>query len=118
MCVCVSARPFWLSPRQALVVPVDPIYQDYAQQVAKRLHLAGFEAQADLSGRKLGKMVRMGQQAQYNFILVVGEIEQNSDSVTVRVRDARAAEDAPVKVDALIERFKALAVPSATSSSE
>jgi threonyl-tRNA synthetase len=84
---CAGKWPFWLSPRQAIVVPISPNFNDYASSVQQRLHSEGYFVDADLSSKSFNKKVREGQLAQYNFILVIGEGEQNSDSVNVRTRD-------------------------------
>ena len=79
--------PFWLSPRQCVVVPVDPKYNDYAYDVQDKIHKAGFYVDVDDTTHTLNKKVREGQVAQYNFILVVGEKESTSECVCVRTRD-------------------------------
>ncbi|KAG7806377.1 hypothetical protein KL921_004774 [Ogataea angusta] len=79
--------PFWLSPRQILVVPVGVRYFDYAQEVQKLLQTEGFYADVDLSGNTLQKKVRTGQTQKYNFIFIVGEQEQNEKAVNIRNRD-------------------------------
>ncbi|KAJ6588367.1 hypothetical protein B0H19DRAFT_1098957 [Mycena capillaripes] len=79
--------PFWLSPRQILVIPVAVPYKDYASQVCERLKAAGLFADVDNGADTLPKKVRNGEIAQYNFILVVGEEELNKQSVNVRNRD-------------------------------
>merc|ERR1719390_374807 len=50
--------PFFLSPRQVMVVPVSKAYADYAQSVQKRIKQAGYYVDVDLSARTLNKMVR------------------------------------------------------------
>uniref|UniRef100_A0A7N8X6R8 threonine--tRNA ligase n=1 Tax=Mastacembelus armatus TaxID=205130 RepID=A0A7N8X6R8_9TELE len=80
--------PFWISPRQVMVVPVNPSCEDYAKMVCKQFSEDGFMADADLdSGCLLNKKIRNAQLAQYNFILVVGEKEKMTNSVNVRTRD-------------------------------
>ncbi|KAI7802113.1 putative threonine--tRNA ligase 2 [Triplophysa rosa] len=80
--------PLWVSPRQVMLVPVNPSLEEYAKQVCKRFVEAGFMADADLdSGCLLNKKIRNAQLSQYNFILVVGEKERLTDSVNVRTRD-------------------------------
>lgn len=80
--------PLWLSPRQVMVVPVGPAYDEYAQGVQQRLHVAGFMAEADLAaGDTMNKKIRNAQLAQFNFILVVGDRERQSETVNVRTRD-------------------------------
>lgn len=60
--------PFWLSPRQILIVPVGVGFYDYAQEVQKIFHSAGMYIDVDLSGNTLQKKIRTGQLSQYNFI--------------------------------------------------
>ncbi|ANZ75332.1 BA75_02122T0 [Komagataella pastoris] len=79
--------PFWLSPRQVLIVPVGVKYFDYAQQVQQELKGLDLYADVDLSGNTLQKKIRTGQLQRYNFIFIVGEQEQNDKSVNVRNRD-------------------------------
>ena len=69
--LCFSlVRPFWLSPRQARVVPVVPKFDEYAKHVAKQLYEAGFESEADLlPGDTMNKKIRNAQLEQWNYIL-------------------------------------------------
>ncbi len=60
--------PFWLSPRQVLVVPVMPAVNGYAQEVQKQFHDSGLFADVDLSSNTFQKKIRTGQLEQYNFI--------------------------------------------------
>lgn len=98
--------PFWLSPRQAIVVPVHPSFSNYAEQVQKRLHEANFMVEADLSTETMNKKIRNAQTAQFNFILCVGQKEVESDSVNVRTRNNKV--NGIVKVDDLIGKFNQL----------
>lgn len=80
--------PFWLSPNQIMVVPVAPQFDEYASKVKETLFDAGFICECDLdAGDTMNKKIRNAQLAQYNFILVVGEKEKNSNTVNVRTRD-------------------------------
>lgn len=80
--------PFWLSPRQAIVIPVGPKFNSYAETVRQRLHDAGFMAEVDTDDSDtMNKKIRNAQLSQFNFILVVGEKEQSNDTVNVRTRD-------------------------------
>jgi threonyl-tRNA synthetase len=61
--------PFWLSPRQVMVVPIGPVFNDYAVEVAQRLREAGFCAESDTDDSDtMNKKVRNAQLAQFNFI--------------------------------------------------
>ncbi|KAJ7291211.1 hypothetical protein C8J57DRAFT_1271824 [Mycena rebaudengoi] len=79
--------PFWLSPRQVTVIPVAVPYKEYASQVGERLSSIGLFVDVDNGADTLQKKVRNAEIAQYNFILVVGEEEMNTQSVNVRNRD-------------------------------
>jgi len=99
--------PFWLSPRQAIVVPVSPKYDEYAKKVADDLKASDFKAEANLdAGETLNKKIRNAQLAHYNFILVVGDKEQSSNTVNVRTRDNKVHGEKTV--EALFARFNDL----------
>ncbi|KAH0810890.1 hypothetical protein GEV33_011898 [Tenebrio molitor] len=104
---CGGKWPFWLSPRQAMVIPVGPTYDDYAQQVQKQLYEGGFMVEVDTdAGDTMNKKIRNAQLAQFNFILVVGEKERSSETVNVRTRDNIVHGEIGIKE--LIEKFKTL----------
>ncbi|XP_033108798.1 threonine--tRNA ligase 1, cytoplasmic-like isoform X2 [Anneissia japonica] len=80
--------PFWISPRQAMVIPVNPALNDYAVQVKEEIYDAGFCCEVDIDvGDTMNKKIRNAQLAQFNFILVVGEKEATNKTVNVRTRD-------------------------------
>ncbi|XP_064108748.1 threonine--tRNA ligase 1, cytoplasmic-like isoform X1 [Macrobrachium nipponense] len=80
--------PFWLSPRQCMVIPVAPPFDDFAINVQKQLYEAGFQADYDTDpGDTMNKKIRNAQLEQYNFIFVVGEKEKENNTVNVRTRD-------------------------------
>jgi threonyl-tRNA synthetase len=79
--------PFWLSPRQIQIIPVAAAFFDYAKEITAKLVSLGIYADADLSDNTLNKKIRNAEIAQYNFIFVVGEVEQTTRSVNVRNRD-------------------------------
>lgn len=78
--------PFWLSPRQAIVIPVSAIFIDYAKEVKDLLWDNNYQVTVDDSCRTLNKMVREAQLSQYNYILVVGATEKENRTVNIRSR--------------------------------
>jgi len=84
--------PFWLSPRQVLVVPVMPSANDYVQEVQKIFRDKGMHADIDISGNTMQKKIRTGQLQQYNYIFVVGAQEKESRTVNIRNRDDPATQ--------------------------
>jgi len=79
--------PFWLSPRQIIVLPISMTQLDYAKKVRDIFHNAGYFVDLDESDHTISRKVREAQTAQYNYMLVVGEQEVASNSVSVRLRD-------------------------------
>ena len=104
--------PFWLSPRQVLVVPVTGSVYGYAEQVRQKLWDAGFFADVDLSDNTLNKKIRNGELAQYNFVFVVGHEEQETASVNVRNRDTdptvAKGKTETIKLDTVIQQLQKL----------
>ncbi|XP_034948728.1 threonine--tRNA ligase 1, cytoplasmic isoform X1 [Chelonus insularis] len=96
--------PFWLSPRQVMVIPVGPMFDDYAFQVKEKLWNAGFMAEVDIDDSDtMNKKIRNAQLAQFNFILVVGEKERTAGTVNVRTRDNVVHGE--ITIDELIKKF-------------
>jgi len=77
--------PFWLSPRQCVVLTVTNQVDEYAAKVQKTLLDAGYECEADVSGHTLNKKIRESQLQNFNFILVVGKEEAEKGTVNLRV---------------------------------
>jgi len=103
--------PFWLSPRQILIVPVGPKYNEYAQKLQKKLNDDyKFYADVDVSGNTLPKKVRTGQVYKYNFIFIVGDEEEKSESVNVRNRDIPEdqGKNAMVSFDEVVKQLVSL----------
>ncbi|KAL9127184.1 MAG: hypothetical protein Q9217_003892 [Psora testacea] len=102
--------PFWLSPRQILVIPVTPVVNDYVEEVQKLLKANKLLADIDISGNTMQKKIRTGQLQQYNFIFVVGAQEKDSRSVNIRNRDDKAtqAKGELIALDDAIRKLKAL----------
>lgn len=60
--------PFWLSPRQVLIIPVGPAFNEYAEEVQKLLKAQKMNVDIDIGGNTMAKKIRTGQLQQYNFI--------------------------------------------------
>lgn len=99
--------PFWLSPRQMTIVPVDPVFNEYAESVRQRLVGAGFMVELDLDEHsKMNKKIRRAKLAQVNYILIIGERERSTNTVNVRRRDDKICGE--ISVDAFIEKMQKL----------
>ncbi|KAL6721119.1 hypothetical protein ACLMJK_000219 [Lecanora helva] len=102
--------PFWLSPRQVLVVPVMPVINDYVEEVQGLLRAQKMHVDIDVSSNTLQKKIAMGQLHQYNFIFVVGAEEKESRTVNIRNRDDQNTQSKGEKIplDTAIQKLKAL----------
>ncbi|KZF21941.1 threonyl-tRNA synthetase [Xylona heveae TC161] len=79
--------PFWLSPRQILIIPVMPAVNDYVEELQRIFRSKKMHVDIDVSGNTMKKKILTGQLKQYNFIFVVGEQEKNQRAVNIRNRD-------------------------------
>ena len=102
--------PFWLSPRQVLVIPVTAAVNEYVEEVQRLLREQKILADVDLSGNTMQKKIRTGQVQQYNFTFVVGAQERDSRSVNIRNRDDQAtqAKGELVGLEVAVEGLRAL----------
>lgn len=82
---CEGRWPFWLSPLQAIVIPVHSNLNTYAARVRDEFQAAGYWVDCDLSNETLNAKVRKASMMPYNLTLIVGEKEMDTASVTSRV---------------------------------
>ncbi|CAD7961313.1 unnamed protein product [Amoebophrya sp. A120] len=79
--------PFFLSPRQIMIVPTHAGLNKYCEYVAEQYRNFGLFADVDTSSKTMNKKVREAQLAQYNYVAICGEKEQENLSVNLRDRD-------------------------------
>jgi len=83
-----GAWPLWLSPVQAVVLPISDRHLEYATQVRDRLAAAGFRAELDARQEKIGYKIREAQLQKVPYMLVAGDREVTEGLVSVRHRSA------------------------------
>ncbi len=81
-----GAFPTWLSPVQAIVLPITDRTAEYADQVLEKLKAAGIRAEVDHRNEKVGFKIREAQVQQIPYMLVVGDKEAQAGGVAVRAR--------------------------------
>lgn len=79
--------PFWISPRQIIILPISEKAAGYCESVYKYFHLKGYHVAVDHTAGQINKKVRNAQLAQWNYILVAGEAEMQEGTIDVRTRD-------------------------------
>ncbi len=82
-----GAFPFWLAPDQIVVINITDSNAEYASDVAKKFQNNGFRVNCDLRNEKIGFKIRDHSIQRVPFIVVVGEKEKQSSTVSVRDRD-------------------------------
>ena len=98
--------PLWLSPLQAVVLPITDVQQPYAKEVLKQLSDGGIRAELDDRNEKVGYKIREWETKKVPYMLVVGEKERQNGSVSVRRH--RLGDQGTVAVSELIGRLQQL----------
>jgi threonyl-tRNA synthetase len=104
-----GAFPLWLAPEQARIVTVSEKFVDYAKQVEKSLKEAGFRITGDYRPEKIGAKIRDGSLEKVPYLLIIGEKEQTSGTVSVRdesIQEMKQREIGSLPVTEVIERFR------------
>ena len=77
--------PFWISPRQATIIPVsNDIHMEYALEVKKELEEQGIYTHLDKRNERLGKKIRDAQVSKTKFQIVIGDDELSAKTINVR----------------------------------
>jgi threonyl-tRNA synthetase len=81
---CAGNFPLWLTPDQAIVLPISDKFQEYAKNVIHLLRNSDVRALIDERSEKAGRKIRDAEMRKIPYMLVVGEKEEASGSVSVR----------------------------------
>ena len=100
--------PLWLSPEQVVVCPIVSDIDDYAEELTRKLRLAGLYARADLRNEKISYKIRELSLQKVPVIAVVGAKEKENGTVTVRRFGSEKQETMKVEdfINALTEEAK------------
>ncbi len=78
--------PLWLAPIQIRLLPVSDAQLEFAQSVGQQMREAGIRAEVDVSGERLGKMIRNAETQKIPIMAVIGAKELESQSLNLRTR--------------------------------
>lgn len=81
-----GALPMWMMPEQVRILPISERFHDKAQEVTETLKNAGLRASCDMRSEKIGYKIREAQLQKIPYMLIVGEKEAESNTVSVRHR--------------------------------
>ncbi|HUB01892.1 MAG TPA: threonine--tRNA ligase [Terriglobales bacterium] len=90
-----GAFPVWLSPVQAVMIPIAERHGEYAEKVAAQLRAAGVRVEVDARNEKMNAKIREHALQKVPFLLVVGDKEAEANKVNVRTRGKEKTEDMP-----------------------
>ena len=96
-----GAFPVWLSPVQAVLIPIADRHLAYAHQVAEQLKAVGLRVQIDERSERMNAKIRDAQTQKIPYMLVVGDKEQESGQVALRLRSGE--NPGPMSLQAFIE---------------
>ena len=82
-----GAFPLWLAPEQVRILPISDKFIDYAEKVKSELEKNGLRVTVDTRNEKIGYKIRQAKQEKLPLMLIVGEKEQESGTVSVRHRN-------------------------------
>jgi threonyl-tRNA synthetase len=106
-----GAFPVWLSPVQAVLIPIADRHVAYCEEAAGRLKAAGLRVEVDAGSERMGNKIRLAQKLKIPYMLVVGDKEQEANQVAVRLR---SGEDLGPQDIATFEKMALEAVESKT----
>jgi len=88
-----GAFPAWLSPVQAVMIPISERHAEYANKVASQLKAIGVRVEVDARNEKMNAKIREHAMQKVPFLLVVGDKEAEAGKVNVRTRGKEKTED-------------------------
>ena len=82
-----GAFPVWLAPVQGVIIPISDRHLDYAASVQKALSASGLRIEVDSRRDRMNAKIRDAQMQKVPYMIVVGDSEEEGQSVSVRLRD-------------------------------
>ena len=83
---CAGVFPLWLTPEQVMVLPISEKYEVYAQNLNEMLKDAGYRSNIDNRSESIGKKIREAEMSKTPYMIIVGEKEQETQTLAVRKR--------------------------------
>ncbi len=81
-----GAFPLWLSPVQVSILPIADRHHEYAEKLKEQLDSAGLRVECDLRNEKIGYKIREAQMQKIPYMLIIGDKEAESGTVSPRHR--------------------------------
>jgi threonyl-tRNA synthetase len=91
-----GAFPVWLAPVQAMIIPIADQHLDYARQVAAELKGEGIRVEVDGRSERMNLKIREAQLQKIPYMLIVGDEEIASSTVSIRLRNGKNIKAQPL----------------------
>ena len=98
--------PFWLSPLQAMIIPVSEEFNDYAKLVFNEIKKVGINCETDLKNHNLNYKIREHSLSKVPLLLICGKKEVDSNTITIRRLDSKKQET--MEIQKFLKNFSAL----------
>ncbi|WP_107038838.1 threonine--tRNA ligase [Brumimicrobium mesophilum] len=94
---CAGDFPLWLSSEQYAILPISENFNEYAEKVSKVLKNSDIRGFIDDRNEKVGKKIREAEMGKTPFMLIVGEKEMETNTISVRQRGAEDLGSMPIE---------------------
>lgn len=91
-----GAFPTWLAPIQTVVIPIADRHEQYASAVSDKLHKIGIRSSLNNSRERMNSKIRTAQLQKVPYMLIIGDQEQQSDTVSIRTRSGQNIDPMPM----------------------
>ena len=81
-----GAFPAWLSPVQAVLIPIADRHEEPAREIAAKLKAIGIRVEVDDSRNRMGNKIRLAREQQIPYMLILGDRDLENGTVSVRLR--------------------------------
>lgn len=87
-----GAFPFWLSPVQAVVIPIAERHNEYANNINNQLIKSGIRSEVDTRSESMQKKIKLAQNQKINYMIIIGDKEIETNNLSVRSRSGQINE--------------------------
>ena len=98
--------PFWITPLQAMIIPVSDEFDGYAKKVYKQINEVGINCEMDLKNHNLNYKIREHSLSKVPLLLICGKKEVDSNTITIRRLDSKKQET--MELNTFLKKFSAL----------
>jgi len=81
---CAGKFPLWLTPVQAILLPISEKYMEYSKKVLHLLNISDIRTEIDERNEKTGKKIRDAELQRIPYMIILGEKEEAEGNISVR----------------------------------